>query len=28
MMAAALADGTTIIENAAREPEVATSPRC
>src|SRR3989344_2812718 len=28
MMAATLADGTTIIENAAREPEVADLARC
>ena len=28
MMAAALADGTTVIENAAREPENGASPRC
>jgi UDP-N-acetylglucosamine 1-carboxyvinyltransferase len=28
MMAAALADGTTIIENAAREPEVVDLARC
>lgn len=28
MMAAALADGTTILENAAREPEVADLARC
>ena len=28
MMAAALADGTTVIENAAREPEVVDLANC
>ena len=27
-MAAVLAEGETVLENAAREPEVATWPRC
>jgi UDP-N-acetylglucosamine enolpyruvyl transferase len=28
MMAAALAEGTTVLENAAREPEVVDLARC